>query len=177
LKDSWPLPDLETMAQKALVRAQQWSPDAQLIEIDVELQQQTPVNPYPFYVQTSAGLIMVKLSFYSALKQQAIMITPNAPNNPGQTDGDFFSYGYVDWGDRLPLPMHFVSLGDAIKSAHLLGMQARMISSARLEHNSSGTSQGGVDTSGLKWVILPTFGAGPYAINAQVADNRSANNQ
>jgi hypothetical protein len=141
------------------------------------LQQQTPANPYPFYVQTSAGLIMVKFDFYSAVKQQAIMITPNAPNNPGQTDGDVFSYGYVDWGNRLPLPMHFVSLGDAIKSAHLLGMQARMIRSATLENNSSGTSQGGVDTSGLKWVILPAFGDGLYAINAQAPDNRSANNQ
>ena len=32
------------MAQKALVRAQQWSPDAQLVEISVELQQQQPLS-------------------------------------------------------------------------------------------------------------------------------------
>jgi serine/threonine protein kinase len=176
VSDKWPLPDLEAIAQKALARAQQWAPDAQLVEIDVELQQQ-PANAYPFYIQTSAGLIMVKLSFYSAVKQQAIMITPNAPNNPGQTDGDVFSFGFVDWGSRQPLPAHFVSLGDAIKAAHLIGMRARMIRSATLENNASGTSQGGVDTSGLKWVIFPAFGDGLYAINAQLPDNRNASNQ
>jgi len=177
LKDSWPLPDVDVMAQKALVRAQQWSPDAQLVEISVELQQQQPAVSYPFYVQTSAGLIMVKLSFYSAMKQQAIMITPNAPNNPGQTDGDFFSFGYVDWGDKLPLPTHFVGLADAIKQAHLMGMEARMVRSATLENNASGTEQGGVNISGLRWVLLPVFGDGLYAINAQLPDNRGANNQ
>ncbi len=174
LKDTWPLPDVDVMAQKALVRAQQWSPDAQLVEISVELQQQQPSVSYPFYVQTSVGLIMVKLSFYSAMKQQAIMITPNAPNNPGQTDGDFFSYGFVDWGDKLPVPTRFLSLGDAIKQAHLMGMQARMVRSATLENNARGTEQGGVNISGLRWVLLPVFGDGLYAINAHLPDSRSA---
>ena len=177
LKDSWPLPDIDAMGQKALVRAQQWSPDAQLVEIDVQLQQQQPAVNFPFYIQTNAGLIMVKMNFYSPTKQQAIMITPNAPNNPGQTDGDLFSFGYVDWGSKMPIPARFVSLGDAIKQAHLMGMQARMISSATLEYNPPGTSQGGADTSGLKWVLMPVFGDGVYAINAQLPDNRSAQNQ
>jgi serine/threonine protein kinase len=176
LNDAWPLPDLDAMAQKALARAQQWAQDAQLVEIDVDLQQQQPTTPYPFYVTTPAGLIMVKFNFYSPIKQQAIMLTPNAPNNPGQTDCDFFSYGFVDWGSRLPLPAHFVSLGDAIKQAHLMGMQARMVRNATLEYNEQGTSQGGTDTSGLKWVIMPAFGDSVFAINAQLQQN-SANNQ
>ncbi len=176
LKDTWPLPDVDVMAQKALVRAQQWSPDAQLIEIGIELQQQQPTTgPYPFYITTSAGLLKMSLTFYSATKQQAIMITPNAPNNPGQTDGDFYSIGYVDWGSKLPIPPRFLSLADAIRRAHLMGMEARMVNSATLENNPPGTSQGGTDTSGLRWVILPVFGQ-VYGINADLTGNATASN-
>jgi serine/threonine protein kinase len=164
LKDTWPLTDVDVIAQKALVRAQKWAPDAQLVSIDVSLQQ----SGMALYVQTDVGTILVRLDFYSPMKQQAIMITPNAPNNPGSTDGDIFNMGFVDWGSKLPIPAHFVSLADAIRQAHLMGMQAHMISSATLANNGPGTSQGGVDISGLKWVILPAFGDGLYAINAEV---------
>lgn len=173
LKDTWPLPDLDTIAQKALARAQQWSSDAELVELEVTLQPQGPV-PYPFYVQTSAGTIMVRLSFYSPIKQQAIMITPNSPNNPGQTDGDIYNMGYVDWGNKQAIPPQFLSLSDAIRQAHLMGMKARMINSATLEYNEEGTSQGGVNTSGLRWVLMPAFGDGVFAINAQVPQNGAA---
>jgi len=177
LNDTWPLPDLDTMAQKALVRAQQWAQDAELVEIDVSLTQQPANVAYPFYIHTSAGMIMVRLSFYSPIKQQAIMLTPNAPDNPGQTDGDLYSMGYVDWGNKVAIPAQFLSLGDAIRQAHLMGMQARMISSATLEYNEEGTSQGGVNTSGLKWVLMPAFGDGVFAINAQVPQGGTAQNQ
>lgn len=164
LKDTWPLNDVASMARKALLRAQRWAPDAQLVEIDVK-----PMDPgwlKQFYIQTDAGTIQVQLSFYSSNKQQAIIITPNAPNNPGQTDGDLYSMGYVDWGDKLAIPANFLPLADAIRQAHLMGMRSKTIREATLENNSPGTTQGGANISGLRWVVLPMFGDGLWSINA-----------
>ncbi|MGH7907547.1 MAG: serine/threonine protein kinase [Candidatus Binataceae bacterium] len=168
LKDSWPPNDLDVIAQKALTRARKWAADAELVSIHVALDD----KPGQFYIQSKAGTITINLNFYSPSKQQAISITPNSPNNPGQTDGDIYSMGYVDWSGKQPIPGKFLSLDDAIKQAQLEGMRAPAVKSADLSNYPPGTMQGGMNMSGLKWFLQPVFGFRAYAISAQMSDNR-----
>ena len=173
LKDSWPLPDLPMIALKARDRARGWSQDAELMEINLELQPSGPVKAQA-YIQTDDGTAELRFDFYSPSKQKGITITPNAFTNAGQPDADLdSSMGYVDWGDKPPIPGKFLNLGDAIRKAQQKGMRAPTIKSARLRNNSQGTSTSDEDISGLKWELEPVFGQRWY-VDARVPDNAAS---
>ncbi len=165
LKDSWPPADLDTIAVKARERARKWSSDAELVEINLELQ---PWNSNA-YVQTSDGTAMIRFDFYSPSKQKGIMITPNAPGSAAQPDSDVYDMGFVDWGDKLPIPDRFLSVTEAIRKAQQRGMRSPTVKRATLANSPRGTSTGDQDLSGLKWDLEPVFG-GRYVISAQVPE-------
>jgi len=169
LKDSWPPADLEMIAQKALVRARRWSSDAELVEINLELESFKETG----YVQTDDGSVHLRLDFYSPSKQQAISITPNSPTVPAQPDNDLYSEGYVDWGDKLAIPAKFLSLTDAIRKAQQQGMRAPTIKSAELSNNVQGKIISDQDASGLKWSFEAVFG-GSYVVDARVPDTAAS---
>jgi protein kinase-like protein len=170
LKDSWPPADLDQITQRALARARKWTPDAEFMELEVNLDQ-SPAPGYPYDTKTDAGIMQLKFTFFSPSKQQAILITPNSgASASGQPDGDVFPLGYVDWGNKNPIPARFLSLPDAIKRAQQKGMRAPTISKADLT-NDPPDGWGG---PGLKWLITPVFGDG-YAIDAKVAADTPAN--
>jgi serine/threonine protein kinase len=163
-KDSWPPNDLDTIAAKALARARKWAPDAQLVELAVEL------NTYamPMYdIQTNAGTMKITMTFYSPSKQQAVEIEPNAPTNAGP-DGDLIQLGFSDMANsRLPIPGRFLGLPEAIKKAQQEGMRSPTVSNATLTNNL------GSDSPGLKWFLRPVFSEDPHTIDAKVAEGGS----
>ena len=169
LKDSWPLPDLPMIALKARDRARKWSQDAELVEINLQLQSWKDQG----YIQTDDGTAQLTLDFYSPSRQKAILIIPNMPTVPASPDHDLDdSIGFVDWGDKLAIPDKFLSLTDAVRKAQQKGMRAPSIKNATLT-NSQGTSTSDEDTSGLKWELEPVFGQ-RYYVDAKVADNAAS---
>jgi len=175
LNDSWPPDDLGTITQKARLRARQWSNDAELVELALQLMPQGPPGYNNMYVQTKEGNLQLRFDFYSPSKQQAIMITPNAPTVASQPDADLYSMGFVDWGDKLAIPDRFLSLPDAIRIARQQGMRSPTIKEADLANSPQGTSGYETDLSGLKWDLTPVFdGERKYAIDARVPDNAAS---
>ena len=143
------------------------------MEINLQLTPPGPVKAQAF-IQTDDGTAELRFDFYSPSKQKAITITPNAFTNAGQPDADLdSSMGYVDWGDKPPIPGKFLNLGDAIRKAQQKGMRAPTIKSARLRNNSQGTSTSDEDISGLKWELEPVFGE-RYFVDAKVPDNAAS---
>jgi hypothetical protein len=169
LKDSWPPADLATITAKARERARRWSQDAELVEINLQVQPWSDKS----YVQTDDGTATLRFDFYSPSKQEGISITPNAPGSAAQPDTDVYNMGFVDWGDKLPIPDNFLSISSVIRKAQQKGTRSPTIKSASLSNNPQGTSTGDQDLSGLKWELEPVFGR-RYVINAKVADNVSA---
>jgi serine/threonine protein kinase len=168
LKDSWPPNDLESIVQKGLARAQKWSPDAELIELKLDIQDHPTWAP--MYVQTSAGPLIIQLTYYSPSMQKAMMLTPNALNSAGQTDGDFYSIGYVSWGSwQHPLPSKFIPLSQAITKAQLKGMRGPTIKTATL------TNWSGTFPQGFAWLLTSVFSdENPFAIRATPSSDSGA---
>jgi len=161
LESPWPPPNLRAITMKAIAEAQTWASDIELIEIKAKLDP----NREPFYIQSKQGTFHLDFTFYSPSKQKAIMVMPNEPLNSGGVTGDIYPIGFVNWGSRQPIPLDFMELTDAVAQARQRGMKARVIKSATLANNPPGTSQGGANLSGLRWLIKSVFG-NLYSINA-----------
>jgi hypothetical protein len=160
---------LETIAAKARKRARKCSSDAELVEVNLELQSWNGNA----YVQTPDGTATIRFDFYSPSRQKCIMITPNAPGSAAQPDSDVYEMGFVDWGDKLPIPDRFLSLTGAIYKAQQRGMRSPTVKRATLANSPQGTSTGDQDLSGLKWDLEPVFG-GRYVVSAKVPEKAVA---
>jgi serine/threonine protein kinase len=161
LKDSWPPADLAMIAAKARDRARKWSADAELVEINLELESYKESG----YVQTDDGSAHLRFDFYSPSKQQAINIYPNMPTIPAQPDNDVQSMGFVDWGDKGAIPSKFMSLTDAIKKAQQKGMRSPTIKRATLTNSPLGVY------SGFKWYLDGVLDEGEYWVEGKVGGN------
>ena len=142
----WPLKGVPAIAQKALAYARsKWQPDAVLTSIKAELIATNGGNIANGH--SAAGPVQIQFSFYSPGQQQGMTLMPNSPG------GEMIPGGPRDPGESLILPEQFLDLPDAVAAAHAHGMRAHQIKNADLENWEDGTSAGGVNFSGVEWMI------------------------
>ncbi len=156
----WPLKDVPAIAARALEYARKkWQPDAVLISVKLELI--STLGEMVANAQSTAGAVQVQFYFYSPGNQQGLMVSPNSPG------GDIIPTGPTDPSEARALPADFLDLPNAIATLQARGMRAHQIKAADLENWQDGTSAGGVDLSGVEWMIDSAFGE-RYAVPAAV---------
>lgn len=139
----WPLENVPEMTRKATSYIRKrWKPDAQLLEVSMEL---TPAGT----LSTPAGLVMVSLRYWSPGTQEEISYSP------GGAAGDVFSFGPQDREGTYPIPGDFLDLPAAIAQARSRGMRANQINKAILTDHTR-RSFGRYD--GWCWELWPAFG-------------------